>query len=143
MEHYLASTINRLRRSFVQFSLPALQKLGLTGGLLHFLLYIGSNPGCTPGMLAAAAGMDSGHTTRSIEKLVALGYARRTRSEQDRRAFHLDLTESGMAAFETLKELFPAWDAQTLRCLSEEDKSQLFRILAIIEDHQEKVCTHV
>ena len=136
MEHYLASCVNRLRRAFVQFSAPSLQKLGLTSGLLHFLLYIGRNPGCTPGMLAAAAGMDSGHTTRSIEKLVTLDYVRRTRSEADHRALHLDLTEAGNAAYETLRELFPQWDAQVLGCLSEEDKAQLFRILSIVEENQ-------
>ena len=65
----LAYAVSQLRADFVAFSSRKLEALGITRGLLYFVLYIGRHPGCTPSDLSAALHADSGHTTRSIHKL--------------------------------------------------------------------------
>ena len=70
MEQTLAFYINLLRGDFTQFCAQRLKELGLSQGLLYFLLYVGRHPGCSAGELASVIGADSGHTTRSVEKLV-------------------------------------------------------------------------
>ena len=99
MEQTLAFYINLLRGDFTQFCAQRLKELGLSQGLLYFLLYVGRHPGCSAGELASVIGADSGHTTRSVEKLVQQGFMTRTRSQQDKRAVVLELTEQGREAF--------------------------------------------
>ena len=71
MERSFAHAVARLHRDFVDFCGASLQRLGLTRGLLYFLLYVGRHPGCSPSQLAAALQADTGHTARSLEKLAA------------------------------------------------------------------------
>ena len=70
----LAYAVSQLRADFVAFSSRKLEALGITQGLLYFVLYIGRHPGCTPSDLSAALHADSGHTTRSIHKLEETGF---------------------------------------------------------------------
>ena len=50
----IAYYITLLRRDFAGYCSRELGKLGLSQGLLFFILYVGRHPGCTPGQLAAA-----------------------------------------------------------------------------------------
>lgn len=73
MEQTLAFDINLLRGDFIQFCAQRLKELGLSQGLLYFLLYVGRHPGCSAGELASVIGADSGHTTRFGGKAGAAG----------------------------------------------------------------------
>ena len=53
----IAYYITLLRRDFAGYCSRELGKLGLSQGLLFFILYVGRPPGCTPGQLAAALHM--------------------------------------------------------------------------------------
>ena len=92
----LAYAVSQLRADFVAFSSRKLEALGITQGLLYFVLYIGRHPGCTPSDLSAALHADSGHTTRSIHKLEETGFVIRKAHPTDRRASVLELTDKGM-----------------------------------------------
>lgn len=81
----LAYAVSQLRADFVAFSSRKLEALGITQGLLYFVLYIGRHPGCTPSDLSAALHADSGHTTRSIHKLEETGFVIRKAHPTDRR----------------------------------------------------------
>lgn len=91
----LAYAVSQLRADFVAFSSRKLEALGITQGLLYFVLYIGRHPGCTPSDLSAALHADSGHTTRSIHKLEETGFVIRKAHPTDRRASVLELTDKG------------------------------------------------
>ena len=92
----LAYAVSQLRADFVAFSSRKLEALGITQGLLYFVLYIGRHPGCTPSDLSAALHADSGHTTRSIHKLEETGVVVRKPHPTDRRASVLELTAKGL-----------------------------------------------
>ena len=125
MEQTLAFYINLLRGDFTQFCAQRLKELGLSQGLLYFLLYVGRHPGCSAGELASVIGADSGHTTRSVEKLVQQGFMTRTRSQQDKRAVVLELTEQGRDAFVQAGR----WEAQRTEGMSPEEVAQLKALL--------------
>lgn len=129
MEQSLAVLINQLRKDFVSYCDPLLQKLDLTDGLLYFLIYIGKQPGCSPGAVSARLEADTGHTARSIEKLVKLCYVDRRRNDQDRRAFRLYLTQQGQQAFRQVQSLFPSWDEYACKTIAPEQKRELLEIL--------------
>ena len=129
MEQTLAFYINLLRGDFIQFCAQRLKELGLSQGLLYFLLYVGRHPGCSAGELASVIGVDSGHTTRSVEKLVQQGFMTRTRSQQDKRGVVLELTEQGRDAFVQAGRWFYQWEAQRTEGMSPEEVTQLKALL--------------
>ena len=110
----LAYAVSQLRADFVAFSSRKLEALGITQGLLYFVLYIGRHPGCTPSDLSAALHADSGHTTRSIHKLEETGFVIRKAHPTDRRASVLELTDKGRQTMEASRSMFAEWDAYLL-----------------------------
>ncbi len=50
--------------------------------------------------LAGKLGITTGTTTITVDRLEKGGYARRIRAENDRRSYIIELTETGMVAFE-------------------------------------------
>lgn len=73
----LAYYIMLLRKDFAAYCNVRLQEHGLTQGLLFFILYIGTHPGCSPAQLSASLHMDAGHAVRSLNKLEQGGFIRR------------------------------------------------------------------
>lgn len=134
MEDTFAYYVTALKKDFHTYCGQRLQEIGVSPGLLFFLIYIGKHPDCSPSVLAAALHADTGHTTRSIDKLIRDGFVSRTRNQQDRRAFILALTEKGHRAFQEILALFHAWDKQLLAQTSPADRETLFRIVgALVE----------
>lgn len=125
----IAYYITLLRRDFAGCCSRELGKLGLSQGLLFFILYVGRHPGCTPGQLAAALHMDAGHTARSLAKLEQGDFLLRRPHPQDRRAQTLELTGRGREAFELSHALFARWDAQAAAALTGEEQARLLDLL--------------
>ena len=60
-----AYLITSLRKDFTEFCNEKLQEMGLTQGLLFFILYAGKHPQCSPKELTEALHMDTGYCARS------------------------------------------------------------------------------
>lgn len=129
MNESLSMYITLLKKDFDNFCNLRLQNLGLSQGLMFFLIYIGNHPNCSPKDLSLALKADTGHTTRSVEKLVQGGFATRKNKITDKRAFELQLTEKGLQAFNEIRTLFTQWDNLMLTDLSTEDRENLSKIL--------------
>lgn len=140
MERTLGVYINILRADFISFCNERLKELELSQGLLYFLLHVGKNPGCSPGEISQTLKADSGHTTRSIEKLVKQGFMTRERSEQDKRAVVLRLTDKGNVAFSQIRGWFMEWEEQRTQHMTAEETIELKRLLgkAIAGIHVQK-----
>ncbi len=132
MKNSLAYYIVNLRKNFAVFCDDCLEKWHLTHGLVYFLLYIGKHPQCTPGNLAYGLRADTGHTARSIEKLLRLGYISKERSKEDMRAYFLSLTEQGKIAFYEVTALFAEWDQHVCEAIGEEKRQEVLKILDCI-----------
>lgn len=114
-------------RSFTAYTTQQLQQLGLNFGSLFPVIYVGKHPGCTQAELTAALGLDWGYSQRTVTKLVEEGFLTR---EKSGRAYHLDLSPKGQQAFQVSHQVFFDWDQQALTALDENEREQLFALLA-------------
>lgn len=130
-----------LERDFSALCTQRLQAIGVTKGLLYFILYIGKHPNCATGDLIKDLHMDWGHAQRSVDKLVQDGFVRKEKNQRDKRAYHLSLTPQGEHAFDVSHQLFFDWDASALQGLSREETEQLFTLLErLIQRKGDFVC---
>lgn len=129
MNKAIAYYITFLRKDFVNYCNQKLSNIGLSQGLLFFILYVGKHPNCAPKELAQALHMDFGHTTRSIAKLKKDGFLEQEVNPKDRRTHALHLTDVGKEAFNLSYELFSQWDKEILNNLSAEEQEQLGNLL--------------
>ena len=129
IEWSVSRCVLALRRDFSRFCAGVLGELGLAPGLMFFVIYLGRHPDTSPGQLAAALGADTGHTARSVEKLVRGGFVDRRKDPADGRAFLLRLTPRGEDAFREIRSLFSRWDRESLSALTPEEGRELERLL--------------
>lgn len=129
MTQSLAYYVTWLRRDFTEYCGRRLQEVGLSQGLLFFILYVGKHPGCSPKALAEALRMDFGHVARSLSKLEQAGFIRQEQNPRDRRAHLLRLTDRGQAAFSLSYDLFDEWDREILGKIGDSDREQLLELL--------------
>lgn len=127
-----------LYKDFSAYTAQRLQELGLSFGALPFLVFVGKKPGCTPTELTKALRMDWGHSQRTITRLADGGFLTKEKSADGGRTYHLHLTEKGQKAFEVSHEVFYSWDEETLRTLSEEDRTRLLEILQKIREAKQE-----
>lgn len=140
----LSLYITSLKKDFDNFCNKRLQEMELSQGLMFFVIYIGNHPDCSPKDLSAAIKADTGHTTRSVDKLVTAGFVTRKTKETDKRVFQLNLTEKGLNAFIEIKNLFTDWDEIALADISKEEKQLLIKVLSKLKKpsfpDQEAIC---
>lgn len=121
--------ITLLRKDFKSYCSKKLERYGLSPGLLFFLLYIGKHPECSQKELSDALQMDSGHTTRSLNKLEREELIEQKTNEKDKRARSLVLTKKGTEAFNASHELFYQWDNDRTKHMKQDEKEQLLHLL--------------
>ena len=114
-------------RNFVAYTTQRLQALGLSFGSLFPVIYVGKHPECTQAELTAALGLDWGYSQRCITKLVETGFLLR---EKKGKSYHLNLSPKGQQAFEVSHQVFFDWDEQFLTALNQQEREQLFSLLA-------------
>lgn len=125
----LAYVVTLMRKDFIEYCNEQLSKIGLSQGLLFFILYIGKHPACSPKELSEALHMDIGHTARSLNKLIQTGFILQETNPKDRRAHILNLTDLGQDAYRISHELFFSWDNEVLCTLNDDEREQLFILL--------------
>ena len=109
--------------------------MGLSFGLIYFVIYVGKHPDCTPSELTKALHLDWGHSQRSLNKLAEDGFLTK---EKNGRSYHLKLTQRGENAFVVCHQVFINWDAQSLGGLTAQERQQLLTLLQ--KAVQKKVC---
>jgi DNA-binding MarR family transcriptional regulator len=73
---------------------------------------------------------DAGAMTRMLDRLEGKGLIRRSRSAQDRRLMHLELTDEGRAAYPRMREISLAVANRFLRGFSKAEARQLESLLS-------------
>ena len=84
--------------------------------------------------LAVTLSLDAGYLSRVLKRLERRGLIERRRSETDRRATLLSLTESGRTEFEAVDRLAHDEVRQLLEPLGSSDRSRLVRAMGRIEE---------
>ena len=129
MTRTLAYYVTWLRKDFADYCGRRLQEIGLSQGLLFFILYVGKHPDCSPKALAQGLRMDFGHVARSLTKLEQGGFIRQEQNPRDKRAHLLRLTDRGQAAFALSHDLFDEWDSRVLEQMERPEREQLLELL--------------
>ncbi|HSV95569.1 MAG TPA: MarR family transcriptional regulator [Spirochaetota bacterium] len=91
----LVEILTRLIGSYEEEIIGEFEKSGLTAKLVNYLEAVKElgNPNLVE--LSRRLGLSKPSISAIIEKLSNLGFVRKTQSDDDRRSFHLHLTESG------------------------------------------------
>ena len=129
----LASYVDYFHRNVTEFCSETLKKKGITVGLMYLVLYVCSNPGCTPIQLSKDLGLDRAYVLRCIQKLNSDGFIKREPHPTDGRATVLYATDKGLDIYETGRGLLHSWDEHMLEDVTPQEKQELFKILAKIK----------
>ena len=111
----------------------ATEGFDLSPGQYGSLVLIQSNPGITAVVLARAMNMDKSSLTPFLAKLEKRGLIERQRSDSDKRAFHIHLTEYGQRFLDDMTDLVRVQDARLARALGPEKVAALTALLAEAE----------
>lgn len=122
----VSSCILTLNNRFSTYTTQRLQELGLSFGLMYFVIYVGKHPDCSPSELTKDLHLDWGHSQRSLIRLAEDGFLTR---EKVGRSYRLNLTEKGETAFAVCHQVFYDWDARNLNGLTAEEQRQLLSLL--------------
>ena len=128
----VSSCILTLHKEFAAYTTQRLQELGLSFGLIYFVIYVGKHPDCTPSELTKDLHLDWGHSQRSLNKLAKDGFLTK---EKNGRSYHLKLTQRGENAFMVCHQVFIDWDAQSLGGLTAQERQQLLTLLQKAVQH--------
>ncbi len=82
---------------------------------------------------------DAGAMTRMLDRLETKGLIRRTRSAQDRRLMHLELTDQGREAYPRMREISMAVANRFLRGFTKSEARQLESLLARMLENAQAV----
>ncbi len=96
--------VRKLANSFQRHIDAKMQARGLTHSQWGPLLLIANGKGDTASALARELGVDTGATTRMIDRLEAKGMLKRGYCDKDRRVMRLKLTEQGRVVTETIPD---------------------------------------
>ena len=129
MIHSLAYMITVLRNEFSNYCNGKLAQIGLTQGLLVFIVYIGKVQCCSAKQLTNDLRMDAGYTTRILAKLEKEGFIKQDIHPNDRRSRILSLTSKGEDAFALSHDLFYEWDQKITKNLSTTQHEDLLVLL--------------
>ncbi len=94
----------------------------------RFLRYIGRHPGLSQAELARATDTAPTLTGRLLQTLLQRGLVRRTRSNEDRREYVLDLGATGQRARRRVEEARGRFAARVVAVLDERDLRDFDRI---------------
>lgn len=91
-------------QGFERYSGESVRHYGLTHAQFDIIATLGNTPGMSYKELGERTLITKGTLTGVIERLEQKGIVRRERSSDDKRSFHVCLTEAGDAVF---REVFP------------------------------------
>lgn len=128
---HVAATAKRLGRAFD----AALAEAGGSRSTWLILLALKSGRPETQRELAAAVGIEGATLTHHLDAMQRAGLVTRERMPSNRRVQRVELTETGEAAFERMRDAARAFDERIRRGLSEEDVDRLRELLAALVEN--------
>jgi len=107
----------------------ALKAVDITAQQMGIIMYVGRGVVNTPFELSKLLEIDSGLMTRMLDKLEKADFLVRTRSVDDRRIVHLQLTEKGLLLTREIPKIAPEVLNERLKDFSQEEFTELQRLL--------------
>lgn len=121
-------TYRALKRALDAYSAQAYAGLDLGTTQGHFVRHLGQQPRCSQAELSRATGADPALTGRVLRSLIERGWVVRTRSEEDRREYLLELTPAGRRLLKRLELVREKLVASVVEPLETRDLEDFERI---------------
>lgn len=140
-ERYLQSVrlLAECLQGFERFSGESVRRSGLTHAQFDIIATLGNTPGMTYKELGEKTLITKGTLTGVIERLESKGLVLRTRCLDDKRSFHVALSEQGQALFAEVFPLVVEHGRQLFATYSDADfeamDSSLRKLKQLIADH--------
>jgi DNA-binding MarR family transcriptional regulator len=112
----------------------ALAPLELSGRHFGVMMLLVQNGTSTQKQLLADLGSDKAGMVRTVDDLDRRGFIRRVQSPQDRRLYHLSLTDAGRATFAEARKLADAAAQDILVGLTATERATLADLLSRVVD---------
>lgn len=94
-----------------------------------FLIQLYLNDGLSHDQLTEKVSVDKGTTTRAIKKLWENGYVKIELNENDKRKYHIYLTQKAIDRREEVLNISALWENKLTECLSPTELDTLIQIL--------------
>ena len=111
------------------------EKYGIGFGQYQFLLQLYLKDGISHDELTELVAFDKATTTRAIKKLESAGYVKTILNEQDKRKYHIYLTEKALAKRDEIFAISILWENKLIGSLDDNELSTLKNILKKIEQN--------
>ena len=131
----VGSYISHFYRIGSSFLSREYEKYGIGFGQYQFLLQLYLKDGISHDELTELVAFDKATTTRAIKKLESAGYVKTTLNEQDKRKYHIYLTEKALAKRDEIFAISILWENKLIGSLDDNELSTLKNILKKIEQN--------
>jgi DNA-binding MarR family transcriptional regulator len=125
----LAFLLSQVGARSAQIFAERLAPLGVSARAFGVLSNVAAAGSQTQQQLADALGIHRNNMVGLIDDLEAAGWARRHRSQQDRRAFDVRLTSTGSALVSRVNRLIPALEDEVGQGLSKSERATMVALL--------------
>lgn len=133
----LAFLLSQVGGRSAQIFAERLAPLDLSPRAFGVLSNLASSGSQTQQQLADALGIHRNNMVGLIDEMETAGWARRHRSERDRRAFDVHLTSAGTAVVSRVDELIAALDAELGQALTQSEHDTIVALLLRLADSLE------
>lgn len=130
----LAFQLSQVGARSAELFADQLRPLGLSPRAFAVLSSLDGSEGQTQQQLCDALGIHRNNMVALIDEIEAGGWARRHRSEQDRRAFNIMLTDTGRALLARVQDTIAALEQTVARDLSAEEHATMVALLRRVAD---------
>jgi len=115
-----------------------LKPLELSSGSYPFLMLLSEEEGINLEKLSRLAHVDKAMTTRTVQKLIGLGFIERIQDNKDQRACKLYLTAKAKAVIPIIKEALNSWINQITFDIPADKLEELYSMLDLILEKAEE-----
>lgn len=129
LAHWVGFNLRMAQEAAFQAFSRRSQEIGESPGRFATLTLIARNPGISQTELSLANGRDKSSLTPVVEDLVRRGLVERRRTDNDRRAYSLNLTPAGKKVLTNMTRCARRHERNLDQLIGERDRKRFIRIL--------------
>lgn len=132
-DKYIGRYISQIHRKGAAYISKGLSDYGIGYGQFMFLIQLYRGDGISQEELAEKLNIDKGTTARAVKKLEEKGLLIRSIDEEDKRAYKIYVTDSGVEIKDKIFSVVKGWEKNLTSNLTSEEKGNIIKLL-------EKIC---
>ena len=126
---YLGRIIWQMQRNGQMFLDRALKPYRLGAGQANMLFMLFQREGISQEEISRRLHIDKAATAKTVQRLLREGYVERTRDDNDRRTYHISVTDKGRALENAVADIRSEWEAILLKGFDDAEAEQARTLL--------------